>query len=225
MSTHPSHPETASNAAHWLCAPILPVVLVHTEAQGLAIAEGLLAGGIAQLEITLRTPAALPAMHAIAREFPTMRLGAGTVLQTPQFAQAADAGATLFISPGLTPLLAEHAQAHGYAWVPGVATAGEFMRALEWGFNTLKFFPAMAAGGPAALAAITQPLPHAQVIPTGGIALDNLAQWKSISAVKACGGTWLTKWPTPTPDMPTLTSAQIAAWVQQKATEALETWQ
>lgn len=183
---------TNPNASAWLKAPILPVVVVDSVEQGLGIAEGLLAGGIAQIEITLRTAAALDAMRAIAKEFPEMGLSAGTVLTVEQFDQAADAGATLFISPGLTEKLAEYAIQKGLNWVPGVATASETMRAVELGYRTLKFFPAMAAGGPKALAGITAPISGLNIVPTGGVTVENLKDWKAISAVKACGGTWLT---------------------------------
>lgn len=176
----------------WLHQGVLPVVVINNVKQGLEIAEGLCAGGITQIEITLRTTEALQAMGEIAKRFPDMRLSAGTVLTPTQFDQTADLGASLFISPGLTETLAEHALKKGYAWVPGVATASEMMRALELGFELLKFFPAMAAGGPKALAGITAPLAAARVIPTGGVTLENMAQWREIKAVQAVGGTWLT---------------------------------
>ena len=108
---------------NWLRQGVLPVVVISSVKQGLEIAEGLCAGGITQIEITLRTTAALQAMGDIAKRFPEMRLSAGTVLTAEQFDQSADQGSTLFISPGLTEALAAHALKKGYAWVPGVATA------------------------------------------------------------------------------------------------------
>ncbi|MFN7882649.1 MAG: bifunctional 4-hydroxy-2-oxoglutarate aldolase/2-dehydro-3-deoxy-phosphogluconate aldolase [bacterium] len=177
---------------NWLQQTILPVVVLNSVDEGLQIAEGLMRGGIPQIEITLRTPAALQAMQAIAKAFPDMAISAGTVLSPLQFDQASDHGASLFISPGLTETLAEHALKYDYAWVPGAATASELMRALELGFSLIKFFPAMAAGGPKALEAITAPLASARVIPTGGVTLDNLPLWRAIPAVQALGGTWLT---------------------------------
>jgi 2-dehydro-3-deoxyphosphogluconate aldolase / (4S)-4-hydroxy-2-oxoglutarate aldolase len=208
---------TPLTTKNWLQQPILPVVVLDTVEVGLQIAEGLLLGGISQIEITLRTPAALPAMQAIAKHFPQMAISAGTVLTPQQFDQAADQGASLFISPGLTETLAEYAQRRAYSWVPGAATASEFMRAIEWGFELIKFFPAQAAGGPKALAAIAAPLSHIQMIPTGGITVDNLQAWKDISAVKAIGGTWLTA---------KLQSdhESIVETVAQRAKHALNAW-
>lgn len=200
----------------WLRQGVLPVVVISSVKQGLEIAEGLCAGGITQIEITLRTPAALQAMGEIAKQFPDMRLSAGTVLTAEQFDQSADQGATLFISPGLTEKLAEHALKKNYAWVPGVATASEMMRGLELGFELLKFFPAMAAGGPKALAGITAPLAAARVVPTGGVTLENLPQWREINAVQAVGGTWLTAGLDGV--------ANVAKVVEQRAAQAVAAW-
>lgn len=102
----------------WLRQGVLPVVVIPNMKQGLEIAEGLCAGGITQIEITLRTPEALQAMGEIAKRFPDMRVSAGTVLTPEQFDQCADLGATLFISPGLTETLAEHALKKGMPGCP-----------------------------------------------------------------------------------------------------------
>lgn len=216
MSTQHTPTTRAERTRHWLQQGVLPVVVIANVKQGLEIAEGLCAGGITQIEITLRTPEAMQAMSEIAKRFPDVKLSAGTVLTPAQFDQAADLGATLFISPGLTETLAEHALKHGYAWVPGVATASEMMRALELGFELLKFFPAMAAGGPKALAGITAPLAAARVVPTGGVTLENMAQWREIKAVQAVGGTWLTAGLDQVSD--------VAKVVEQRAALAMAAW-
>lgn len=198
MTKHTSHVQstgqsTVQSATHnWLKAGVLPVVVIDTVEQGLQVAEGLIEGGIPQIEITLRTEAALPAIKAIAKAFPSLQLSAGTVITAEQFDQCHDAGATLFISPGLTEALASHAIQKNYVWVPGVATASEMMRALELGYDFVKFFPAMAAGGPKALQGITAPLPQMTVVPTGGVTLENLKDWAMVKAVPAVGGSWLT---------------------------------
>ena len=139
-------PETPSA---WLIAPVLPVVVVEDEDAALFIAGAFLEAGLRQIEITLRSRASMKALEAVARRFPAMKVAAGTVLEPPQIAAARDAGATLCVSPGFTPMLAEAMTAQAMPWVPGTATAGEVMRACEAGFSLLKFFPAMAAGGPA----------------------------------------------------------------------------
>lgn len=222
MTKHTSHVQstrqsTVQSATHnWLKAGVLPVVVIDTVEQGLQVAEGLVEGGIPQIEITLRTEAALPAIKAIAKAFPSLQLSAGTVITAEQFDQCHDAGATLFISPGLTEALASHAIQKNYVWVPGVATASEMMRALELGYDFVKFFPAMAAGGPKALQGITAPLPQMTVVPTGGVTLENLKDWAKVKAVPAVGGSWLTS------GLEQMTS--IPQEVAQRAREAVLAW-
>lgn len=182
----------------WLTAPILPVVVVDDADAALFVADAFLEGGLQQIEITLRSGKSLDALGAVARKFPEMKVAAGTVLEPAQIAAVKNAGATLCVSPGFTPALAEAMRSHDMPWVPGVATAGEVMRACEAGYSLLKFFPAMAAGGPAALQAIASALRPARngnldFIPTGGVSLANLSQWKATGCVVAVGGTWLAK--------------------------------
>ncbi len=184
-TAHPTPPQ--------LKAPILPVVVVNSVTHALRIAEGLIEGGIEQIAITLRTPCALDAIAAVKQHFPELLLSAGTVLTPKQFDQAHAAGASFCISPGLTNTLAEYALHQQLMWIPGFATASEMLLAIEMNFTTLKFFPAMTNGGPAALAALASTVTNVQFIPTGGIELNDLAHWKKIPSVIACGGTWLSK--------------------------------
>ena len=182
----------------WLAAPILPVVVVDDAEAALFVAGAFLEAGLQQIEITLRSAQSLAALAAVARRFPAMKVAAGTVLEPAQVAAVKDAGATLCVSPGFTPSLAEAMRRHGMPWVPGVATAGEVMRACEAGYSVLKFFPAMAAGGPPALQAIASALRPARngnldFIPTGGVSPANLNAWKATGCVVAVGGTWLAK--------------------------------
>lgn len=215
MNQQPSN-DRAERTRNWLRQGVLPVVVISSVKQGLAIAEGLCAGGIDQIEITLRTPCALETIGEISKRLPAMRVSAGTVLCPEHFDRSADLGATLFISPGLTETLAEHALKKGYAWVPGVATASEIMRGLELGFELMKFFPAMAAGGPKALAGITAPLEAARIVPTGGVSLENLALWREIKAVQAVGGTWLSA------GLDQVTDVEKV--VAQRAAQAMAVW-
>lgn len=182
----------------WLSSPILPVVVVDDTESALFVAGAFMEAGLQQIEITLRTPQSLAAITAVARRFPGMRVAAGTVLAARQVAQARDAGATLCVSPGFTPALSEAMRAAGMPWIPGVTTASEVMRACEDGYSLLKFFPAMAAGGPPALASIAFAIRPARdgdlaFVPTGGVNLGNLAEWKATGCVVAIGGTWLAR--------------------------------
>jgi 2-dehydro-3-deoxyphosphogluconate aldolase / (4S)-4-hydroxy-2-oxoglutarate aldolase len=207
---------TQNPALQWLTQPILPVVVVENAVEGLWVADGLSKGGIHQIEITLRTAGALEAIAAIAREFPQMRLSAGTIRRADDFKRAHEAGANLFISPGFTPALAKAAHDQKLTWVPGVATASEVMMAHEAGFSVLKFFPAMAAGGPSALSGIASALGGIRFIPTGGVKVDTLNHWKAIACVVGVGGTWLTTGLTK--------DAAGAAELAKRSVEALAAW-
>ncbi|MBA3480032.1 MAG: keto-deoxy-phosphogluconate aldolase, partial [Lautropia sp.] len=136
-------------------------------------------------------------------------------------AEVRSAGATLCVSPGFTPALAAAMKEQGMPWVPGVATAGEVMRACEAGYSLLKFFPAMAAGGPPALQAIASALRPARngnldFIPTGGVTLANLTAWKALGCVAAVGGSWLA------PD--SLVISRAHASIVAATREALAAW-
>jgi 2-dehydro-3-deoxyphosphogluconate aldolase / (4S)-4-hydroxy-2-oxoglutarate aldolase len=118
-------------------------------------------------------------------------VGAGTVLNEVHLAQAIDAGSRFIVSPGLTNPLALAARDTGIPFLPGVATAADIMRGLDLGLDRFKFFPAEAAGGIAALKALSAPFFNARFCPTGGIRPDNAAEWLALDSVLCVGGTWL----------------------------------
>jgi 2-dehydro-3-deoxyphosphogluconate aldolase/(4S)-4-hydroxy-2-oxoglutarate aldolase len=118
-------------------------------------------------------------------------VGAGTVLNAAQLDQAVNAGAQFIVSPGSTPALLDRAAETGTWLIPGVATASEVLLALERGLTLLKLFPAAALGGPAAVKALAGPFPDVRFVPTGGISAANLADYLSLPAVSAVGGSWM----------------------------------
>lgn len=173
---------------------ILPVVVVDSADQGLRLAEALLEGGIRGMEVTLRTPAGIEAVRAIAKQFPGVVIGTGTCTTPDDLARSRDAGAVFAVSPGLTPKLAEAAQAysHDCPLLPGTASASEVMLALEAGFERLKFFPAENIGGIGAIKSIGGPLPQAKFCATGGIDQARAETYLATPNVFAVGGSWLT---------------------------------
>lgn len=173
-----------------LC-PVIPVITLAREEAALPLAEALLQGGLRVLELTLRTPAALPAISAIRQHFPEALIGAGTVLDAVTLQRARDAGAQFAVSPGTTPTLLDAASDTGLPLLPGASTASEVMALLERGICDMKFFPAEAAGGPALLKALAAPLPQALFCPTGGISLDKAATWLALPNVACVGGSWM----------------------------------
>jgi 2-dehydro-3-deoxyphosphogluconate aldolase/(4S)-4-hydroxy-2-oxoglutarate aldolase len=118
-------------------------------------------------------------------------VGAGTVLNELQLAQAIDAGSQFIVSPGLTNPLALAARDTEIPFLPGVATAGDIMRGLDLGLDRFKFFPAEASGGIPALKALSGPFANVRFCPTGGIRPDNAADWLALPSVSCVGGTWL----------------------------------
>ncbi|MGY2700516.1 bifunctional 4-hydroxy-2-oxoglutarate aldolase/2-dehydro-3-deoxy-phosphogluconate aldolase [Nocardioides sp. HB32] len=172
--------------------PVLPVVVAGTAEEGVAIARALVAGGLPAIELTLRTPAALDAIRAIADEVPEILVGAGTITRPRHAKLAADAGAQFLVSPGTTGSLLHALQDSGLPFLPGVATVSEVLAALEAGVTDLKFFPAEASGGAAFLTAVAGPVPTARFCPTGGITAATAPAYLALPNVGCVGGSWLT---------------------------------
>jgi len=172
-------------------APVIPVIVLNDVAHAVPMARALVAGGIRMLEVTLRTPAALACIEAIARAVPEAVVGAGTVRTRADAQAAASAGALFAVSPGYTPAVGQACRDAGMSLLPGVATGGEIMMAQEDGFTALKFFPAMQAGGPAMLKAWSGPFFDIKFCPTGGVTLQNAPEFLSQPNVVCVGGSWL----------------------------------
>jgi 2-dehydro-3-deoxyphosphogluconate aldolase/(4S)-4-hydroxy-2-oxoglutarate aldolase len=170
---------------------VVPVLTVTATEIAPPLARALVGGGLAVLEITLRTPAALQAIEIIAGEVEGAVVGAGTVRTPAQYEAAARAGARVVVSPGATPALLAAAAASPIPFLPGAATASEIMALLEHGHACLKFFPAEPAGGIAYLKALAGPLSEARFCPTGGIDATNAPRYLSLPNVLCVGGSWV----------------------------------
>ncbi|MGZ4987344.1 MAG: bifunctional 4-hydroxy-2-oxoglutarate aldolase/2-dehydro-3-deoxy-phosphogluconate aldolase, partial [Limisphaerales bacterium] len=172
---------------------VLYIAIFDRVEDALPVCKALLAGGLDILEVPLRTSCALASISAIRKAFPQMHVGAGTVLSTDQLKQAIDAGATFGVAPGLNENVVSAARDLKIPFIPGVMTPTETDRALELGCHILKLFPASVLGGPAMLKALAAPFAHmgAKFIPMGGVSNENAAEYLSISATAAIGGTWL----------------------------------
>jgi 2-dehydro-3-deoxyphosphogluconate aldolase/(4S)-4-hydroxy-2-oxoglutarate aldolase len=171
-------------------APVIPVLVLYGDQDWARLTEAFVEAGLPVLEITLRTPGALDAIRQMSG-VPGAIVGAGTVLNEAQLAQAIDAGSKFIVSPGLTNPLALAARDTAIPFLPGVATAADIMRGLDLGLDRFKFFPAEASGGIAALKALAGPFGHIRFCPTGGIRPDNAAEWLALDAVLCVGGSWL----------------------------------
>ncbi|GAA4082787.1 bifunctional 4-hydroxy-2-oxoglutarate aldolase/2-dehydro-3-deoxy-phosphogluconate aldolase [Streptomyces sp. NPDC001251] len=182
---------SASAASVLDLAPVVPVVVIDDAADAVPLARALVAGGLPAIEVTLRTPAALDAIRAIAAEVPDAVVGAGTVISRAGVAKAIGAGARFLVSPGWTPALLDAMQGSGVPFLPGVSTTSEVVALLEQGVREMKFFPAEAAGGTAYLKSLAGPLPQARFCPTGGISLASAPTYLALPNVGCVGGTWM----------------------------------
>jgi 2-dehydro-3-deoxyphosphogluconate aldolase/(4S)-4-hydroxy-2-oxoglutarate aldolase len=171
-------------------APVIPVIVVDEVEHAVPLAEALVAGGLRVLEVTLRTPAALPAIAAM-KQVKGAIVGAGTVTNPEELEDALEAGAEFIVSPGLTEPLARACIAGQVPFLPGVATAGDIMRGLDLGLRHFKFFPAATSGGLPALKALAGPFGQCLFCPTGGIGPDNAADWLAFPPVLCVGGSWV----------------------------------
>ncbi|MFE6981191.1 bifunctional 4-hydroxy-2-oxoglutarate aldolase/2-dehydro-3-deoxy-phosphogluconate aldolase [Streptomyces griseus] len=172
-------------------APVVPVVVLHDVADAVPLARALVAGGLPAIEVTLRTPAALESIRAMAAEVPGAVVGAGTVISPEHVRDTVDAGARFLVSPGWTDALLEAMKASGLPFLPGVSTTSEVVALLERGVREMKFFPAEAAGGTAYLKALSAPLPQARFCPTGGISLASAPSYLALPNVGCVGGSWM----------------------------------
>ena len=170
---------------------VIPVLTIERVEDAVPLASALVGGGVRVLEVTLRTPVAIPAAKAIMAAVPEAVVGIGTILNAEDLARAAAIGARFGISPGATPELLRAAAASALPFAPGIATASELMQALAHGFDLVKFFPAEQSGGIKALRALAGPFPDVRFCPTGGIGEANAAAWLAEPNVVAVGGSWL----------------------------------
>ena len=172
---------------------IVPVVVLNKVSDAEPLAEALIKGGLPCAEVTFRTDAAEESIRAIAKKFPDMFVGAGTVLTTEQVDRAIGAGAKFIVSPGLNPKVVEYCIKKGYPITPGIMTPTELEVALGFGLDVVKFFPAENAGGLKMIKAMSAPYTMMKFMPTGGINAKNVRDYLACDKILACGGSWMVK--------------------------------
>lgn len=172
---------------------IIPVVVLERADDAEPLAKALIDGGLPCAEVTFRTAAAKDSIALIAKKYPELLLGAGTVLTIDQVKAARDAGAKFIVSPGLNPKVVDYCLKENIPITPGVATPSEVEQALDMGLEVVKFFPAEGNGGVEYLKALSGPFRTLRFIPTGGVDENNLMSYLSLSCVLACGGSWMVK--------------------------------
>jgi 2-dehydro-3-deoxyphosphogluconate aldolase/(4S)-4-hydroxy-2-oxoglutarate aldolase len=191
---------------------LVPVAIVEDLAHAEPLAQALIAGGLPCVEVTMRTPAAESVLARMAED-PHLLVGAGTVVRPEQVERVVAAGARFVVTPGFSSSVVAACREIGVPVIPGVATATEVVMGLDAGLDVLKFFPAEAAGGLAALAALAAPFAGTRFIPTGGIGPDKTGSYLEHPSVLAVGGSWMVA--------PALLSAGDFPGIEQRTREAV----
>src|ERR1700683_4186834 len=162
---------------------LVPVLRAESEAQALALASAIAAGGVTVLEVTMTVPGAMRVMRSLAEERPDILIGAGTVLDAETARMCILEGAQFVVSPALNIKTIEMCHRYGVAVLPGALTPTEIVTAWEAGADVVKVFPASALGGAKELKSVKGPLPQVEMIPTGGVSQATAAEFLEAGGV------------------------------------------
>ena len=172
---------------------IVPVVVLEDAKDAKPLAQALCAGGLPCAEVTFRTAAAKESIAIMAKEFPEMLVGAGTVLTVEQVDEAVEAGAKFIVCPGFDPEIVDYCLGKNIPIFPGCITPSEVAQAVKRGLKTVKFFPAEAAGGLKMIKSMAAPYTGVKFMPTGGINANNMKDYLEYDRILAIGGSWMVK--------------------------------
>ena len=170
---------------------IIPVIELDKIEDAFPLGNALHSAGIGCAEVTFRTGAAEEAIRILSKKFPTMNVGAGTVLTIDQVKCAIQAGAKFIVSPGIDCEVVEYCMENRIPIIPGTVTPSEITKAVKMGVEVVKFFPAERFGGLATIKSLAAPFNELKFIPTGGVNAENLEQYLRNDRILACGGSWL----------------------------------
>jgi len=169
---------------------LVPIVRAPSPEDAMRAAEAIVAGGIGIAEITMTVPGALKVMEAVAERYgDKVLLGAGTILDTETCRAAMLAGAEFIVTPALDVRVIEMARRYSKPIFPGALTPTEVLTAWQAGADMVKIFPCGPVGGPKYIKALKGPLPHIEMVPTGGVNLETAADFiKAGASAVAVGG-------------------------------------
>ena len=165
-----------------VAAGIIAVVRADPPEKAEAISKAAIKGGVTGIELTFTVPHADQVIGKLTEELPNGVIGAGTVLDTTSARLAIMAGAGYIVSPTFDADIAKLCNLYQVPYLPGCSTMREMQNALEAGSDIIKLFPASVAG-PGMIKAVNAPFPQLNIMPTGGVNLDNLDQWFAAGAV------------------------------------------
>lgn len=169
---------------------IVPVIAIDHAEDIIPLADRLSDNGLPVAEITFRSDAAEEAIKLLRRHNPDILIAAGTVLTAENVVKAKNAGADFVVTPGFNRKIVELCQDLNLPVTPGVNNPMSVEAALEAGITAVKFFPAEASGGVKMIKALLGPYSMLQIMPTGGININNIRDYLAIANVVACGGSW-----------------------------------
>ena len=161
---------------------LVPVLRAESVEKAMALAEAIAAGGVTVLEVTMTVPGAIQVMRKLAESRPDILIGAGTVLDAETARMCILEGAQFVVSPALNLQTIEMCHRYSIAVLPGALTPTEIVTAWQAGADVVKVFPASAMGGAKYLTALKGPLPHIDLIPTGGVSLVTAAEFLAAGA-------------------------------------------
>jgi 2-dehydro-3-deoxyphosphogluconate aldolase / (4S)-4-hydroxy-2-oxoglutarate aldolase len=161
---------------------LVPVLRAESEAQALALADAIAAGGVTVLEVTMTVPGAIRVMRTLAEKRPDILIGAGTVLDPETARMCILEGAQFVVSPALNIKTIEMCHRYGIAVLPGALTPTEIVTAWQAGADVVKIFPASSLGGAKYLKSVKAPLPQVEMIPTGGVSQASATEFLEAGA-------------------------------------------
>ncbi|RXK33289.1 2-dehydro-3-deoxyphosphogluconate aldolase [Arsenophonus endosymbiont of Bemisia tabaci Asia II 3] len=170
---------------------IIPVITIERAQDIVPLGETLVKNGLPVAEITFRTPAA-DAIKLLKEAMPNkILIGAGTIINREQIRQAEVVGAEFIVAPGLNPDTVKACHELDIPIIPGINNPTQIEQAMQLGINCVKFFPAEPSGGLSMLKALLASYPKLEIVPTGGINLENIVRYLASPQVIACGGSWM----------------------------------
>src|SRR5580658_7363404 len=166
---------------------LIPVLRAKSVAQGRAVVDAMVAGGVTVVEVTMTVPGAIDLIKELKKAYGSkLLLGSGTVITADQCQATIDAGAEFVVSPSLHPAVIETTKKNNKISCPGALTPTEAITAWEAGADYVKIFPCSAVGGASYLKALLAPFPFLKLIPTGGVTLQTAESFIKAGA-KALG--------------------------------------
>jgi 2-dehydro-3-deoxyphosphogluconate aldolase/(4S)-4-hydroxy-2-oxoglutarate aldolase len=162
---------------------LIPVLRAKSVAQGRAVVDAMVAGGVTVVEVTMTVPGAIDLLKELKKAYGSvLLLGSGTVTTADQAQATIDAGAEFVVSPSLHPQVIAKTKANKKISCPGALTPTEAITAWDAGADYVKIFPCSAVGGASYLKSLLAPFPHLKLIPTGGVTLDTAASFVKAGA-------------------------------------------